>query len=229
MALSPQVKWSLILGGLGLAAAGVVVYRKNGGTLGQSRVVHKLPKAAPVMGKTNSSGMSVSHQRSNDMSIEQRVRSIHDLVWKSIQQPEMRKLALQITRGCPERDKKCEAKAVYNYVKRHVRYTGDVAPVKMGADGPLEAIDLYQRADRTLEFGGGDCDDHSILNATLLSLNGITARLKVTAEKGAGKEYGHIYTTAGVGSSWLALDTTLPGSNNFGKEVPYGASVEFPV
>lgn len=223
--------------GLGMTAVGVVLLRRqytSGLGLGRGRLVSKLASPAEVVGRTTSNGMTVEHRRSKDMSIEQRVRTIQDMVWKGVQQPEMRKLALQITRKCPERDGKCEAKAIYDYVKRHVRYTGDVAPIKMGADGPVEAVDFYQRADRTLEFGGGDCDDHSILGATLLSLNGIPARLRVTAEPNA-PDFGHIYTVADVSKGglqgkpkWEALDTTLPGNNKFGVEVPYGKSLDFP-
>lgn len=231
MASPSRTSWLLILGGLGLTTAGIVLARRQyRGGLG--RVVTRLSEPAPVVGETRGNGMVVQHRRSANMSIEQRVRSIQDMVWKGVQLPHMRKLALQITKGCPERDGECEAKAIYQYVKKNVRYTGDVAPVKMGADGPVEAIDLYTRADRTLEFGGGDCDDQSVVNATLLALNGIPARLKVTAESRTA-EWGHIYTICGLDklqpTRWLALDTTLPGSNHFGKEVPFGRSIEFPV
>ncbi len=100
--------------------------------------------------------MTMTHRRAANMSIEQRVRSIQDMVWASVQVPTMRELALQITNGCPERDEMCEAKAIFNAVRKRVRYNGDIAPVKM-PNGSVEPIDLFQRADRTWEFGAGDC------------------------------------------------------------------------
>lgn len=146
--------------GLGMTAVGVVLLRRqytSGSGLGRGKLVTKLVDPAPVVGRTTSKGMTVEHRRSANMSIEQRVRTIQDMVWKSVQVPEMRKLALQLTRKCPERDELCETKAIYDAVRARVRYNGDVAPVKMGADGPVEAIDMYHRADRTWEFGAADC------------------------------------------------------------------------
>lgn len=143
----------------------------------------------------------------------------------------MRKLALQITSRCPERDGLCEAKAIYQAVKGRVRYTGDIAPIKLGSKGAVEGIDLYQSAFRTWEFQGGDCDDHSILVSTLLALNGIEPRLRVTAAS-RGEDWGHIYPGAILPKlskgKFLALDTTLPGNNHFGTEVPYARNIDFP-
>jgi hypothetical protein len=222
-----RAAWLLLFTGLGVGIAGAIVVARHRARQGLAgRYVSGRTAQAPVIGKTTSNGMQVEHRRSNDMSIEQRVASIQDLVWKSVQLPQMRELALKITKNCPERDKACEARAIYAYVKRHVRYTGDVAAVKQGANGPLEAIDLYQRGDRTLQFGGGDCDDHTILNSSLLSLNGIPARLMVTADTRLG-EWQHIYSKGLIDGKWVALDTTLPG-NRFGYEVPYKRSIEFP-
>lgn len=195
------------------------------------RLVDRKFAQAPVVGRTENGGMVMAHRRSAMMPIEERVASIQDLVWKGVNDPQMRKLALGITKHCPERDGLCEARAVYDYVKKRVRYTGDVAPVKMGRNGPVEGVDLFQSGKRTLEFGGGDCDDNSILNATLLAHNGIMPRLRVTASKRNGDDE-HIYAGAMLPkekpTKFVALDTTLPGDNNFGVEYPAGRITDFP-
>jgi len=116
------------------------------------------------------------------MPIQQRIASIQRMVEKSVQDPEMRKLAGSLTRHCGDRDGMCEAKAIYKAVKKRVRYVGDIAPIKM-SNGDVEGIDLYQSARRTWEMGIGDCDDQTILIETLLSSIGITARSRVTAEE----------------------------------------------
>lgn len=184
-------------------------------------------KRVPALGEAGT--MKLKHHRGR-MTIKDRVKIIQDLVWKSVQDPEMRKIALQTTKDCPERDGKCEARAIYHFIKSHVRYTGDVGPVKMGHDGPTEAVDLYQSARRTLEIGGGDCDDQAILAATLLALNGMSAKLRITKPR-KDAEWSHIYVTTGLPklrpTSWLPIDTTLPGSNWFGKEVPFAEKAEF--
>jgi hypothetical protein len=227
--------------GVGAAVAGLVMLAKRqtqlnglGARLGllnpKYRFVDRKFRQAPMVGSSEAGGMRIEHRRSPDMPIEERVASIQDLVWKGVQDPRMRKLALQITKHCPERDGLCETKAVFDYVKKHVRYTGDVAPVKMGRNGPIEGVDLFQAGKRTLEFGGGDCDDHSTLISTLLALNGIMPRLRVTAQTRNGED-SHIYAIAGLPKEnpgkWVALDTTLPG-HKFGVEYPAGRITDFP-
>jgi hypothetical protein len=180
--------------------------------------------------ETRQGGMTLKHYRSRSMPIDERVGIIQDMVWKSVQDPRMRKIALEVTKGCPARDGECEARAIHDFVKTNVRYTGDVAPIKLGRHGPVEGVDLFQSAYRTLEFKGGDCDDHSVLNATLLALNGISPKLRVTAPRRAGSTWQHIYAMAGLPktspSKWKALDTTLP-SGRFGDELRFGKGRDF--
>jgi transglutaminase-like putative cysteine protease len=184
-----------------------------------------------VIGRHTIGGMTTQLRASPDMSIEERLATIQDLVHQSVQDPRIRKLALQITSKCPERDGKCEAEAVYQAIKKRVRYTGDIGPIKLGRNGPVEGIDLFQSAYRTWEFGGGDCDDHAILASALLAANGLEPQLRVTAESRGG-DWGHIYALAGLPkeepSKWVALDTTLPGNKRFGYEVPFAKKVDFP-
>jgi hypothetical protein len=65
----------------------------------------------------------------------------------------------------------------------------------------------------------------------LLAHNGITPRLRVTATERNGDDE-HIYVVAGLPktapSKWLALDTTLPGMDRFGVEMPAGRVTDFP-
>ena len=205
--------------GTALALTGLVLYmRRRSSGLGR------------LVDQTRTEGMTLSHFRDSSMPIEQRLGIIQDLVWKSIQDPKMRKVALKVTKNCPARDGECEARAIHKFVKQNVRYTGDIAKVKMGKNGPVEGVDLFQSAWRTLEFGGGDCDDHSILNATLLALNGIDPRLRVTAPRPPGSTWSHIYAVAGLpknrSEKWVAVDTTLP-YGGLGTEAPYGKKRDF--
>lgn len=193
----------------------------SGVALGRGRVVQ-----APVVSGYSDGRMRTQLRESAQMPIEQRLATIQELVHKSVQDPEMRKLALQITSHCPERDKMCEARAIYDAVKRRVRYTGDVGPIRH-PNGAVEGIDLYQSARRTWEFGGGDCDDNSILNATLLALNGLTPVLRVTQYKGD-PDWSHIYTGFTDTGKFVPLDTTLPGNNNFGVEPRFRKKLDFP-
>jgi hypothetical protein len=155
MALTRK-QWSLI--GFGALILGGYWYfhKRKYGSLGRARFVNQRYAEAPEVGGYSDGDMKTTLRASNDMPIEERVASIQALIHKSVQDPQMRKLALAITKNCPERDGTCEAEAVYQYVKKHVRYTGDIAPIKF-PNGEVEGIDLYQSARRTLEMKGGDC------------------------------------------------------------------------
>jgi hypothetical protein len=230
--VSSRLGWALFGIGLGTTVAGVIlVARERHKALeGLGRQLKQLPEGTPVVSTTHAGGMVVQHRRSRHMPIQERVANIQKLVWESVQDPRMIKLAREITYNAPERDGKAEAEAIFKAVKARIRYTGDIAPVKM-PDGKVEPIDLYQSAWRTWEFKGGDCDDHSILLATLLTLNGITAKLRVTAPSKS-SDWQHIYTVAMLPKfspkKAVALDTTLPG-HRFNYEVPYAKHLDFDV
>lgn len=215
----------LIVGGIAAAAVGIAfAVRKRPGELGRPR------HGVKAVGRRRAGGMTLTHYRDRSMPIKKRVGILQELTWQSIHDPRMRQLALAITKDCPARDGACEARAIDGWIRRNVRYTGDVAPLKMGRRGPVEGVDLFQSAFRTMEFGGGDCDDHAVMAATLLTLNGITARFRVTA-RSKDQPFSHIYTVAGLPKltpeKWVALDTTLPGEK-FGIEAPSGKKADFP-
>jgi len=199
-----------------------------------------------VESRVKSGGMTLTHHYDPEMPIEQRVRILQDLVWKGVQNPQMRELALAITgkgdrevtvgkrqfrvhgANCPARDGLCETEAVYNWVKNNIRYTGDIAPLMMPS-GEVEGVDLFQAPWRTVEFGGEDCDGHTVVSTTLLTLNGIPAKFRITAPSKA-SDWAHIYGIAGLPKTqpakWVPLDTTLPGSM-FGREAPAARKRDF--
>jgi len=223
--------------GVAAVAAGAVYYankRQPGptgtqtGGLGRGRSQRQRSRA--VQGQVESNGMTLTHHRSK-MPIKERAGLLQDLVYKSVQDPEMRKLALQITKDCPARDGQCEAKAIDAWVRRNIRYTGDIGPHKLGRNGPVEGVDLFQTAARTVEFGGGDCDDQSVLNCTLAILNGMACKFRITSptKRSGVDDFTHIYAMAGLPKNkpgrFVAMDTTLPGGK-LGTEYPFGKSLD---
>lgn len=211
------------LAGLGLIALGGFMYYRDRKMLAGLGLIGD--GQARVVGAYSDGNMKTELYHDVQMPIEMRIDRIQKLVRKSVQDPEMRKLALQITSRCPERDKMCEAKAIYDAVKNRVRYTGDIGPI-VQEDGSVEGIDLYQSARRTWEFRGGDCDDHNILLSTLLALNGLTPIMRVVKTKKA-PDWEHIFSGFTDTGKFVALDTTLPGYK-FGIEAPYHKHIDFP-
>lgn len=136
---------------LGVGGAGAAIYvasRKKSGSLGRGQIPESVE---------SEQGYKFTHHRMKEMPIEKRVEIAQNLTARSVKDPKMRKLALQMTRKCKERDANCETKAIYNWMKKNIRYTGDIGPHALWAGGPVEGVDLFQSAARTVEFGGGDC------------------------------------------------------------------------
>jgi transglutaminase-like putative cysteine protease len=224
----------LMVGASVLALTGaILVYRsrKKSQTVNGARVLGRPAKRSVARESVTSGGKTLKHYRSEKMPINERVGILQDLTYKSVQDPEMRKLALRITQHCKARDGECEARAIYDWTKRNVRYTGDIGPHKLGRGGPVEGVDLFQTAARTAEFRGGDCDDHSVLNCTLALHNGLACKYRISSPtKKNNEDYSHIYAMAGLPknnpSKWVALDTTLE-QGKFGSEAPAGKVLDF--
>jgi len=136
-------------------------------------------------------------------SLRDRVKVMRQMHEVGLTDPDVRGTALRAVAGCPARDDRCELEAVFNFVKARVRYTGDV-----------EGHDTYASAKRTLEWGGGDCDDHSVAVATLARHLGFKTGVRV-ADTGSG-DWDHVYAIVGfpkdVPTGYVAMDTTMPQS-----------------
>jgi hypothetical protein len=164
--------------------------------------------------------------------LNDRVKILRRLVWKGQQavdpraqpigglgDPMMRRIGLLVTRACQARNDLCELGAVFDFVARNIRYTGDIA-----------FKDTFQSALRTMQMHGGDCDDHATVNAVLAMENGFQTKFRITSN--TGPTWDHIYLMAGLPkhapTRWIALDTTL-GRGRFGKEPPRAKFKDFEV
>lgn len=165
--------------------------------------------------------------------LEDRVKILRKLVWYGeaafnrshppiggLRDPQMRQIGLAVTEVCNARDDMCELAAIYDFVKKNVRYTGDIT-----------YKDTFQSSFRTLQYAGGDCDDFSSLIAVLVMENGFQCKFRITSNYGT--SWDHIYVIVGVPKlepqKWVPLDATLPGANRFGKEPPNAKYKDFAV
>jgi hypothetical protein len=101
---------------------------------------------------------------------------------------------------CKPRDAMCEVVAIWNFIVLNLRYTFD----------PVEP-DTFSTVQESLESGGGDCDDSSVMFAALLKSVGFTVILRVISVDG--KSWEHIYPVVGVPhdkpKTWVPLDCTV--------------------
>lgn len=152
---------------------------------------------------------------------DDRIALIQRQVWKTVLDRDIRTLSTRlVTQRCrrpdarrgeggwciAERDRWAEAVAVFGWVRAHVRYTGDAY-----------GIDTYQTGRRTLELRAGDCDDFTILIASMLLVIGHPVRLKsIELVQQPEPGFSHIYPQVLVGThqEWRALDASssrVPG------------------
>lgn len=114
--------------------------------------------------------------------------------------------------GVPQFDDLGEVHALYDWVKRNIRYTKD----------PTTKEKLYPPAE-LLKIRAGDCDDISMLLAALSMSLGYPARfITISTAQEDPAEFTHVYIEAEVpagSQNWIALDAARIDSE-FGVEPP---------
>ncbi len=128
--------------------------------------------------------------------VAQTISQMRRLIQQGKQDPTVHELAAQILRkaNVPAYDWEGEARAIFEAVRRNLRFTRDV-------DGNET---LHAAAD-IIRLGIGDCDDHTVLICSLLKTIGCDCRIVTVATDSSG-EFSHVYPEAQVNGRWISLD-----------------------
>jgi transglutaminase-like putative cysteine protease len=113
----------------------------------------------------------------------------------------VRQKAIEIfrCRRVPAKDRWGEVCALFDWVRRNVRYTRDIF-----------RVELLHTPRRMLELRAGDCDDMTILLGAMLIATGHPVRLALTGfRRHKPHVYSHIYPEVNVRGRWVALDATM--------------------
>lgn len=105
--------------------------------------------------------------------------------------------AHDLVRDLPQKAFSAEVNALFVFVRDHIRYVHDT-----------HGIETVQTADATLDIGQGDCDDKSVLLATLLQSIGYAVRFVAVGR--IPNTYQHVFVQVLRGSQWVSLDATEP-------------------
>ena len=101
--------------------------------------------------------------------------------------------------GVPPKHYFGEVAALFEWVKKNIRYTRDIYKVE-----------LLHSARRMLQLRAGDCDDMTILLAAMLEATGHPVRLVlVGSNPRQPNRFSHIYLESQVRGEWIALDPTM--------------------
>lgn len=117
--------------------------------------------------------------------------------------PGIRTEAVRVIASMPKRRGPIgDADAIFRWLKSKVNYVPDI-----------DGMEVLQTPRYTMKYGGGDCDDLSILLATYLGAVGGKVGFRIA---GRGPGWSHIYCIHWTGKGWRPLDLTLkaPGVEN---------------
>lgn len=109
----------------------------------------------------------------------------------------VRSLAVELTNGNDQKDWIAEVKALHAFVRDNIRYVKDVRDVE-----------TLHYPEIVLQIGAGDCDDKSVLLASLLESIGHPTRFVAIGFKP--DDFVHVYPETMIGRAWIPLETTEP-------------------
>ena len=110
----------------------------------------------------------------------------------------IRTLSQILTRNLPDKNYTREADVIFKFVRDKVRYVRDV-----------NGVETIQTPIQTIKLGSGDCDDKSLLVATMLESIGHPTRFIAVGLNGGG--FSHVFAETKIGNNndrWVSLETT---------------------
>lgn len=119
------------------------------------------------------------------------------LVLSGKKSPMVRQAAVALTQGLPQKDTYREIVHLHAFVRDRIRYVRDI-----------RGVETLHTAERVLLNKQGDCDDKSILLASLLESLGHSTRFVAIGFRP--NQYSHVYPEVFDRGEWLTLETTEP-------------------
>ena len=108
----------------------------------------------------------------------------------------VRTLAIELTRDCPEKDARAEVTALQRFCRDKIKYMRDI-----------DEVETLQTPVQTLKLGVGDCDDKATLLGALLGSIGYPSRFCAIGVRG--EFYSHVMCQARLGRGWVNCETIV--------------------
>jgi transglutaminase-like putative cysteine protease len=147
---------------------------------------------------TNPRPMRLGSVSSGPAGTAQTLKVMVKLAREGAKDPGVIQVASNLVRNVDQYDRAGEIRALHGFVRDSIRYTND--PVDM---------ELVRTPRAILEMGVGDCDDKSILLASLLRCIGRPSRYVAICLSGP-SGYSHVYVETPMGKRWICLETIRP-------------------
>jgi transglutaminase-like putative cysteine protease len=124
------------------------------------------------------------------------LKAMREITRKGKTNPAVFDLSREIVKNIPPKKWGQEVAAVFRWVRDNIRYIKDP-----------RNIETLHTPEKILEYAQGDCDDQSILLATLLETIGHPARF--VAVGFAPDTFSHVYVETKIGNRWIPLDPIM--------------------
>jgi hypothetical protein len=172
---------------------------KSGSTFGAFETDYGIQFGVIDGGKGDVAQASILPLADGDEGTKQTLEHMADLSRQGARHPDIIRLSRYIVSSCPTHDTLCEAASILAWIQQNIRWTPDI--------GDAETI---MAPWRTIEIGAGDCDDLSILAASLSMSIALPARFKAIGASAKNKEdFTHVYVQHKVDDQWLASDPSV--------------------
>ena len=133
------------------------------------------------------------------------LKIMRGLVRRGKKNIEVRMAAVRAVAGLKDKDWRGEAGRIHSFVRDDIRYVRDI-----------RGVETIHTPERILDIGQGDCDDKSVLLASMLESIGHPTRFVAVAF--GHKHFSHVLVETKIGSRWIACETTMPWK--FGRYPP---------
>ena len=135
--------------------------------------------------------------------INQTIAKMSDIIRRYSSDPKIIMLSRAITKSCRSRDALCEARRIFKFVKKRVRYVYDPPGTEFLQD-PVSFLGLSD--DKKLnKIRSGDCDDFSIAIGALLRSIGHNPQLVIVRDYGM-SGYHHVFVRDPLDTGAVILD-----------------------
>lgn len=114
----------------------------------------------------------------------------------------------EVIANCKQKDYRCYAKAIHDYVCYKIKYAYDPVDIELIED-PINII----------KAGIADCDSKCILFCSMCEQIGLPCRLVTVKSSMLSDEFSHVFAEVNIKGQWVASDCTMP-DKGFGWSPP---------
>jgi Transglutaminase-like superfamily len=137
-----------------------------------------------------------------DIGTAETIAHMRQLIDAGIKDQQVNRTAIAIAWPTQQFSETPKAQAIYNWMQQNLRFMPDMV-----------GKETLRTPRETLTVRAGDCDDFTILAASLLGTIGIRSRaVTVSSHVDDPQSFSHIYPEAFVDGKWVAMDIARPGA-----------------